>query len=101
MQHPCHNPAPTQTPTPCSPQPQGLPNSKLDFVAQDLADLWTKRSQGQAQAIHSPPEPPGMPRDPPGAFCLAKRSSRLERSHRGHPPLPLHDTRADGKLKIC
>lgn len=76
MQHPCHNPAPTQTPTPCSPQPQGLPNSKLDFVAQDLADLWTKRSEGQAQAIHSPPEPAGMPRDPPGAFCLAKGSPR-------------------------
>lgn len=44
---PPHHPASTQHTHRRSPQPQRLPNSKLDFVAQDLADLWTQTGQRQ------------------------------------------------------
>lgn len=41
-----------------SPEPQRLPNSKLDFIAQDLADLWTEgvrgnQGEGSSQRPHS------------------------------------------------
>lgn len=63
---PPRNPAP---PPPksirkCSPEPQRLPNRKLDFIAQDLADLWTQKGQrqpgweGHTEATHTPHLPP-------------------------------------------
>lgn len=83
---PPHHPASTRHTHKRSPQPQRLPNSKLDFIAQDLADLWTQTVRGnQGEAVLGraglliPAKPPGMPRDPPGYLCLAKRSSRLGR----------------------
>lgn len=40
----------------CSPEPQRLPHSKLYLVAQNLADLWTHKSEASGKtAFRIPP----------------------------------------------
>lgn len=86
----------------CSPQPQRLPNGKLDFIAQDLADLWTDGGQGARLAHPLPSRSPLASRGPTWALLLSQKVTQAWKvTLRPYPqPLPLLDTRVYRELKI-